>query len=134
MEIWLLFPLLLVVTRHAAIQLLDLATWRTIRTVVVGDSPAAARAMAELNPEARFDYQIVGQVGTELMMHPQASGRNVLRRFRAQSLVLVLSSERAGHRVEAALPRERTPFAVTPEMRNCRCSRRSSPTSRSMDC
>lgn len=114
---WLLFPLLLLLTRLAAIWLLQaLGVW-TIRIVVVGDGPDAARAVAALTSEARLGYEIVGEIGAEVLSLPYSSGRELLNRFGAHLLVLASAPAkyRAGRGLEAELVRERTPFAVMPQ-------------------
>lgn len=114
---WLLFPVLLLLTRHATIRLLQAFGIWTIRTVVVGDGPGAARIVAALTSESRLGYEIVGQVDTDVLAPPHASGRDLLNRFGGHLLVLASAP---GERqtflgLEAELIRERTPFAVMPQ-------------------
>ena len=107
---WLLFPFAMFVMRHLAVFSLQAAGVWAIRVLVMGDGPAAKLATAALL-SGRMGYEVVGVVGTDAVK-PGGIGQGLLRRFRAQMLVLASENGQETRDLEEQLQRRGQPFAV----------------------
>ncbi len=107
---WLLLPFAMVAARRLAVLLLRAAGLWTIRTVVVGDGPAAELAVAALLSEG-LGYEVAGVVGTDAMEHG-GLGKDLLRQFQAQMLVLASDGSQAMRTFQEELQRHHQPFAL----------------------
>jgi undecaprenyl-phosphate galactose phosphotransferase len=122
-----LIPPCCVVCRSIAKQVLRATGLWRLRTVIVRDAgPAGDDEVREaLLSDRSLGYEIVGDLSLAAATAAAASApagapwRNMLRRFRAQLLIVVVDQtrDRANHMVISALTREAVPFAVIPRAR-----------------
>jgi undecaprenyl-phosphate galactose phosphotransferase len=115
---WVAYVPLLIGIRQLAKRALAAAGVWTLRTLVIADPGAVEPLTAALHSERSLGYQVVGDIPTTALwaVRTPAKGRQLLRRFAADFIVLATGGEdpAAERSVLAALARGRIPFAVAP--------------------
>ena len=111
-----LFPPAVIAMRRLTRSALDSAGLWRIPVVVVGDGGWAAQAAASLVSRAELGYEVVARVAPADLGAVPNWGR-VLRQHRGRLLLLALDGERRlPDRMQAALVRERVPYALLPKL------------------
>lgn len=112
-----LVPSLLIMRNLARVILDDLGFWR-LRTLIIGDSAAAAPMRAAFLSEPRLGYEVVASIGLKeaAIAHIRGRGTRLLEQHGAEFAVIAIGGDICGEaaRIAEDLSRERVPFALVP--------------------
>ena len=112
-----LVPSLLIMRNRARAILDDLGLWQ-LRTLIIGDSAAAAPMRAAFLSEPRLGYEVVASIGLKeaAVAHIRGRGIRLLEQHGAEFAVIAIGGDVRGEaaRIAEDLSRERVPFALVP--------------------